>query len=68
MNSPVDTTLEGSSKLEHQTVRRERNRLAVTKYRQTEAGKASMARYVAKRRERNAAAKLACLGTLASPA
>lgn len=31
--------------------RRERNRLAVTKYRQTEAGKAAMARYVNKRRE-----------------
>lgn len=41
--------------------RRERNRLAVTKYRQTEAGKAAMARYVNKRRERIAAAKLSAL-------
>lgn len=31
--------------------RRERNRIAVNKYRQTEAGKAAMARYVNKRRE-----------------
>lgn len=46
------------------TTRRERNRIAVTKYRQTEAGKAAMARYVSKRRERIIAAKLA---TLTSP-
>lgn len=32
-------------------LRRERNRVAVNKYRQTEAGKAAMARYVQKRRE-----------------
>lgn len=32
-------------------LRRERNRIAVNKYRQTEAGKAAMARYIQKRRE-----------------
>lgn len=46
--------------------RRERNRLAVTKYRQTEAGKAAMARYVNKRRERIAAAKLSAGTTCSS--
>lgn len=37
--------------------RQERNRIAVRKYRQSDAGKAAMLRYTEKRRERNKAAR-----------